>query len=72
VEERFLTVSYLPGNDRHWPMIRLKGLWLLHAGFTSGDKIMLAIRPGQILISNISLPPTAKEPPKVLVQGELY
>jgi hypothetical protein len=69
--ERFLTVSYKPG-DRRWPSLRIQGRWVMISGFRCGDKVKLIIRDREILITNISQSPTAKDPPKVYVQGDLY
>ncbi len=69
--ERFLTVSYKPG-DRRWPSLRIQGRWVMLSGFRCGDKVKLTIRHGEILITNISAPTAAKERPRVYVQGDLY
>jgi len=31
--ERKLTVGYMPGDGKHYPMIRLQGKWLEELGF---------------------------------------
>ena len=70
--ERFLTVSYKPGIDHHWPSIRIQGQWLLHSGFCCGDKVKLIIRDREILITNISHQTSLKEKPTHYVQADLY
>lgn len=69
--ERFLTVSYKPG-DRRWPSLRIQGRWVMLSGFRCGDKVKLIIRDREILITNISQSPAARGKPARYVQGDLY
>jgi len=55
MQKRELTVSYLPGTPATTPYIRLKGKWLLHAGFRYKDQIKVSVvSQGTILIENMT------------------
>ena len=62
--ERILAVSYVPGNTRHIPFIRIQGLWLKRAGFSHGDRVRLNVEQNQITISKIHNKPPPQETPK--------
>ena len=47
---RKLTVGYMYINDRIYPVIRLQGRWLEKAGFEVGDKVVVDVRKGRIVI----------------------
>ena len=53
--ERKLTVGYVPGDGKHYPMIRLQGKWLGEMGFEVGEKVMVVavIDEGRIVITKI-------------------
>ena len=48
--ERKLTVGYVPGDGKHYPMIRLQGKWLEELGFRVGDRVMVVVDEGKIVI----------------------
>jgi hypothetical protein len=50
-EERFLTVSLYPEANPYTPWIRLRGLWLLQAGFTPKSRIRVKVTPGCLVIT---------------------
>jgi formylmethanofuran dehydrogenase subunit D len=49
--ERKLTVSYMPGDGKHYPMIRLQGKWLEELGFKVGDRVVVSANAGGIVIN---------------------
>ena len=48
--ERKLTVGYVPGDGKHYPMIRLQGKWLEEMGFKVGDRVVVVADEGRIVI----------------------
>ena len=48
--ERKLTVGYVPGDGKHYPMIRLQGKWLEELGFSVGDRVVVMACEGRIVI----------------------
>ena len=48
--ERKLTVGYVPGDGKHYPMIRLQGKWLEELGFKVGDRVVVMADKGKIVI----------------------
>lgn len=61
------TVQNQAAGDVLVPMIRLRGLWLEHAGFDAGDAVDVIVSEGEIrLVCRAPLP--AKTPQ----QGELF
>ena len=50
MQERKLTVSYTPGDGKHYPMIRLQGKWLEEMGFEVGDRVVVMADEGRIVI----------------------
>ncbi len=55
--ERTLTVGrtlqHCGGGDVVVPMIRLRGRWLVSAGFATGDLVALRVRGGEIRITPV-------------------
>ena len=70
--DRILSVSYMPGDVRHLPSIRIQGLWLLRSGFSYGDKVRLVVADGYITITKIRNEAASKEEPPRYVQKDLY
>lgn len=50
-QERFLTVQLYPEAKPKIPWIRLRGLWLLQAGFTPQARIRVRIMSGCLVIT---------------------
>ena len=50
--ERKLTVGYMPGDGKHYPMIRLQGKWLEELGF----RVVVVADEGRIVIVKCPLP----------------
>jgi toxic protein SymE len=50
-QERFLTVSMYPESIPRLPWIRLRGLWLLQAGFAPQARIRVRIMRGCLVIT---------------------
>ena len=40
---RILSMSYMPGDPRRLPAIQFQGQWLLHSGFSCGDKVRVDV-----------------------------
>jgi hypothetical protein len=63
---RKLTVGYMFVNDKIYPVIRLQGRWLEKAGFEVGDKVVVDVRKGRIVIvrrtSTSSCNPSNRQP----------
>ena len=49
--ERFLTVTLYPEWRARKPWIRLRGLWLLQAGFTPQTRVRVRIMHGCLVIT---------------------
>jgi len=49
--ERFLTVSIYPDARQNVPWIRLRGLWLLQAGFIPQTRIRVRVMSGCLVIT---------------------
>ncbi len=59
MKSRRLTVSYLPGNTENCrcvplPFIRLKGKWMIEAGFAPGDSIQVDVEYCRLVISKLT------------------
>jgi hypothetical protein len=54
--ERKLTIGYVPGDGKHYPMIRLQGKWLEELGFVVGDRVVVMACEGRIVIVKYDLP----------------
>lgn len=39
------------------PMIRLRGRWLLHAGFREGDTLRIEVEEGRLVLTRPANPP---------------
>ena len=50
-QERILTVSLYPETKANIPWIRLRGLWLLQAGFTPQSRIRVRVMTGCLVIT---------------------
>lgn len=50
-QERFLTVSLYPGTMPRMPWIRLRGLWLVQAGFTPQSRVRVRVMRGCLVIT---------------------
>ena len=50
-QERFLTVAMYPEPIPHLPWIRLRGLWLLQAGFAPRMRVRVRIMRGCLVIT---------------------
>jgi len=50
-QERFLTVALYPEASPRMPWIRLRGLWLLQAGFTPQTRIRVRVMRGCLVIT---------------------
>ena len=48
---RQLTISYMPGSGKYYPMIRLQGKWLRDLGFRVGDKVVVETTDNKIVIT---------------------
>lgn len=55
-QERFLTVQLYPEAKPKIPWIRLRGLWLLQAGFTPQTRIRVRIMRGCLVITSEGAP----------------
>lgn len=55
-QERFLTVQLVPEAQPKIPWIRLRGLWLLQAGFTPQARIRVRIMTGCLVITTEETP----------------
>lgn len=51
MQDRFLTVSLYPEPKPRIPWIRLRGLWLKQAGFTSKSRIRVQVMTGCLVIT---------------------
>ena len=49
--ERKLTIGYVPGDGKHYPLIRLQGKWLEEMGFRVGDRVVVVTDEGRIVIT---------------------
>ena len=49
--ERFVTVSLCPGEIPAMPWIRLRGQWLLQAGFDVQAKVRIKIEQGRLILT---------------------
>lgn len=52
---RILTVSSMGIDNKEAPMIRITGKWLEKLGFSSGKKIMVEERYGQLILKVIKI-----------------
>ena len=52
---RLLTISSMGMDKQEAPMIRIKGKWLEKLGFSSGKKIMVEARYGQLILKTIKI-----------------
>ncbi len=53
MHKRIMTVSYLSSGRREAaPLIRLCGLWIREAGFECGDRIVVQVLFGKLVITN--------------------
>lgn len=50
-QERFLTVQLVPEPKPKIPWIRLRGLWLLQAGFAPQARVRVRVMNGCIVIT---------------------
>ena len=50
-QERFLTVTFYPEPRPRIPWIRLRGLWLQHAGFTPQSRIRVRVMTDCLVIT---------------------
>ena len=50
---RKLTIGYVPGDGKHYPMIRLQGKWLEELGFKVGDRVVVVVDEISIVITKI-------------------
>lgn len=50
--ERFLTVTFYPQANSKTLWIRLRGLWLLQAGFTPRTRVRVRVMNGCLVITN--------------------
>jgi hypothetical protein len=50
MQKRKLTVGYVPGDGKPYPMIRLQGKWLEELGFKVGDRVVVVADEGKIII----------------------
>lgn len=50
-QERFLTVALYPEAVPRLPWIRLRGLWLLQAGFVPHARVRVRIMQGCLIIT---------------------
>ncbi|WP_413725370.1 SymE family type I addiction module toxin [Sodalis sp. RH16] len=52
VDTRYYTVSYVPngGMPNAAPALMLKGRWLHQCGFTTGKKVTVTVKNGQLII----------------------
>ena len=50
MQERKLTVGYIYANNKHYPIIRLQGKWLEEMGFKVGDRVVVMVSEGRIVI----------------------
>ncbi|MFA5375540.1 MAG: SymE family type I addiction module toxin [Dehalococcoidia bacterium] len=48
--ERKLTVGYVPGDGKHYPLIRLQGKWLEELGFMVGDRVVVVVNEEHLII----------------------
>ena len=48
---RKLTVGYMPGSKKPYPMIRLQGKWLEQLGFKTGDRVVVTVNADSIVIT---------------------
>ena len=53
LQERKLTVGYMPGDGKHYPLIRLQGKWLEELGFKVGEKVVVVADERSIVITKI-------------------
>ena len=53
---RKLTIGYMPGSGKQYPMIRLQGKWLEELGFTVGDRVVVTTDEERIIIVKYPLP----------------
>lgn len=58
IRTRNLTVEYARkqrayGFYKEVPLLRLAGVWLMEAGFTSGDKVTAEVSHNRIVIRNL-------------------
>lgn len=50
--ERFLTVTLYPQANAKTPWIRLRGLWLLQAGFSPRMRVRVRVMKGCLVITS--------------------
>ncbi|HEX3047009.1 MAG TPA: SymE family type I addiction module toxin [Bacillota bacterium] len=50
MKERKLTISYIHFDKKPVPYIRLSGAWLQSLGFQSGQKVIVRVQPGLLVI----------------------
>lgn len=55
VKVRILTVSSMGIDNKEAPMIRITGKWLEKLGFSSGKKIMIEERYGQLVLKTVKI-----------------
>lgn len=52
---RLLTISSMGMDNKEAPMIRIHGKWLEKLGLSSGKKIMIEERYGQLILKTIKI-----------------